>query len=50
MNNVIKLNAAEENTLLFILKDCQILFARYFYSTPLKEIFTHSEGLSLIKY
>lgn len=23
----------------FILKDCQILFARYFYITPLKEVF-----------
>ena len=45
MNNIITLNAAEENTLQYILKDFQILFARYFYSTPLKEIFAHSEGL-----
>lgn len=33
----------------FFLKDWQILFARYFYSIPLKEVLAHSEDLWLIK-
>lgn len=36
----------QKRILPFILKDCQILFARYFYSTPLKEILVNREGLT----
>lgn len=42
MNNVITLNSAEESILWFILKDWQILFARYLYSIPLEELLAHS--------
>jgi len=49
LKNFIALDVTE-NILSFILKDCQILFAGYFYSTPLKAVLAHCEGLWLIKY